>query len=319
MKSILLVGCGKIGIRHLQAICKISPFPRITVVEPNLKTQKKSKEFLLKDYKKNNIQKISWVSNIEKIHEKFNLVIISTHSTNRIKIVKYLLKKGNNRFVLEKIVCQSKKQYLTLLSELQNYSAKAWINTPYRYFPIYQKLKNYFKQKPLHISVTSNSKGLASNSIHFLDLFSWYLNNYDIHIFEDFLSNKLLKNKRGKNLVEFEGTLIAKNSDSVLSISFLPSSNMHVFTQITNPSNSILIDETDQKIINSNLKTQKLKFEYLHVSQTTKEIVNDILNNDSCFLPSAEKHYLIHCELFRVFNNHIQKLTNKKLSICPIT
>jgi len=82
-----------------------------------------------------------------------------------------------------------------------------------------------------------------------------------------------------------------------------------------------MIDETNEKLFTiTNLeKLGNQKFENDYVSNTTTAIVEEILNTDNCLLPTIQDSSFAHYELFRIFNNHIKKLTNENRKLCPIT
>jgi hypothetical protein len=161
---------------------------------------------------------------------------------------------------------------------------------------------------------------LGTNAIHFIDLFLWLKNSNDISIIGDFLTNKLHSNKRGNQYHEFSGTLFGLISNSILKISFHPVDNLPLILDIETKDFHILINETDEKILKiKNLEKTELSFKYLHVSDLTLQIVLDILQNNSCCLPKLQDLFIAHCELFKKFNSHVKKLTNKELTLCPIT
>ena len=180
MKNICIIGCGNIGSRHLQALIKI-PFPiNIEIVEPLLKSQELAKQRLSEVQFNKELHKISWKKNIEELHEKSDLVIVSTISVGRVDLICKLLEMGHTRFLIEKIVCQSDEEYEKLIKRIKEFNAKGWVNTNRRYFQTYKKLKEYFMDsKMIHVSVTSsNVSALATNAIHFLDFFSYFTNSY---------------------------------------------------------------------------------------------------------------------------------------------
>jgi len=316
--NILLIGCGNIGSRHLQSIVKLPRLSSITVMEPNLNSQKIAKSRL--DEISNHCNTISWLTSISELKQIFDLVIVATNAENRKTIIDTLLKLGNKRFLIEKMVCQSKQDYEELIQNLNKNNAIGWVNTNRRCFPIYQELKNMIDSSTnVKISINAGNNGLGSNAIHFIDLFLWFTNFKTISLNGD-LTDKLYDNKRGNQYYEFSGTIFGRVSDSILTISFLPIENLPLVLEITTQNFYIMIDETNEKILKiKNLENLESAFKYLHVSDLTYEIVLDILKNDDCCLPKVEDLFSAHCELFKIFNTHVKKLTNKELTICPIT
>ena len=315
--NILIVGCGNIGSRHLQSLERSLVPLSITIIEPNMNSQKIAKSQL----EKNSKNSISWLSSISELNQIFDLVIIATSAEKRKSLVDTLLDSGNKKFLLEKMVCQSESDYKDLIENFNKHDASGWVNTNRRYFPFYQKLKNIINLNDnLKISITTGNKGLGSNAIHFIDLFLWLKNSNDISLIGDFLTDKLYSNKRGNQYYEFSGTIFGKTSNSILKVSFLPVDDLPLILDIETKDFHILISETDEKILKiKNLEKFESSFKYFHVSDLTLQIVSDILENNFCYLPKVQDLFIAHCELFKIFNSHVKKLTNKELTLCPIT
>lgn len=319
MKKILLVGCGNIGMRHLQSLLQLDDSPYIAIVEPNTTAKNNAQSVLSIIH--NSHHNLEWFSDISELTTCYDFVIVATQSINRHSLLLQLLQTGNRRFLIEKMVCQSTLEYQKILDDFKKFNAKGWINTNFRYFSFYHELIKYFqKNTPLNFIISGGEKGLGSNAIHFIDLFLWFTNSKNITLNGDFLTDKLLPNKRSDDLVEFSGTIIGRSNESLISISFLPTAEIPITVEIFNSEHHILIstsDDTVYKIRGLNNFSKEFKFQ--HTSELTKKIVSDILQTDTCNLPMLDDLYLTHSELFRIFNLHIKKLTNRESDICPIT
>ena len=317
-KNVVLVGCGNIGSRHLQGLIKLQDKVSITIVEPQIKAQKIAQSLIHKE-KIKNFPVINWFQNISEINIKSDLVIVATNSKGRFDLLSSLLDQGHKRFLVEKIVCQSKSEYMKLISKMKKHKAKSWVNTPRRYFKSYQKIKKLLSNDDLTLTVDAGNLGLGSNAIHILDLFSWFTDNYDIRLNGDYLDNEILSNKRGKNFVEFSGTLIGKSKkNTFISITFHPTSNIPFTLMFVSKKTKIFLNESDSKII-FNTEKEKLNFKIDYVSNITDKIISDIFKKDSCLLPSLENSFVTHTELFRVFNQHLKKIQHPQSKLCPIT
>lgn len=317
-KNIILVGCGNIGSRHLQALIKLQDKVVINIVEPQIKAQKTTQSLIRKE-KIKTLPVINWFQNISEVNQKSDLVIVATNSKGRFDLLSNLLDQGHKRFLVEKIVCQSKSEYVKLISKMKKYKAKSWVNTPRRYFKSYQKIKKLFDNDDLILTVDAGNLGLGSNAIHILDLFSWFTNDYDITLNGNYLNDKIQSNKRGKDFVEFSGTLIGKSKKGTfISITFHPNQNIPFTLMFVNKKTKIFLNESDSKII-FNTEKRKLTFKTDFVSNITDKITSDILQKDSCLLPTLENSFIAHTELFRVFNLHLKKIHYPQLKSCPIT
>ena len=323
MKKICLIGCGNIGSRHLQGLVKTS-FPiNIKIIEPFLKSQELGKQRLSEIQYDKELHNISWMKNIDELNDKPDLTIIATLAVGRINLICKLLEMGHSRFLIEKIVCQSDNEYEILIKKFKEFGAKGWVNTGRRYFESYKKLKKIFADSEIiHISVTSsNVSALSTTLIHYVDLFSFFTDDFKVNLNGDFLLNQLFSNKRGGDFVEFAGTVIGSiKNGSTFSMTSLPATNLPFVVNIIGMDKHIMIDETNEKIINLlNPMDKEISFMYEHVSDLTNKITEDILNKDNCSLTTIEESQIHHKEIFRIFNQHIKKLTNKEQELCPIT
>ena len=319
MKKIVLIGCGNIGSRHLQALVQLNDPLKIEIVENHAPSVVLAKSRLTEIIYKKNLHKIQWHDNFDSLSNSDGLVIVATLSIGRVKIIESLLNLGYTKFLIEKLVCQSVEEYDHLLNLMKKFNAKGWVNTRCRYFKSYKKIKEFFqKSKTIHLTMYSGDTGLATGAIHYLDLFSWLLDDNNIKLNGKFLDKKIHSNKRGENLLEFAGTIVgtAKNN-SLVSISFSPDSPS-LLVAISNGENEIILDEYNEKIFHNSFD-HSLDFKLEYVSNLTTSIVTDIIKNDDCFLPTLNESYFHHIELFKIFCEHLEKTTKEKVRLCPIT
>jgi hypothetical protein len=317
-KKILILGCGNIGSRHLQALTNLPYDLEIGIIEPNDESKKIAKKRLIDSNYDSKKHKVVWYDKINDDIKFYNLAIIATPSVGRVKNIIKLLELGILNFLIEKIVCQSNSEYELLLSSLKKFNAKSWINVNMRYFDAYQKIKESFKNSKIHVSIIGSKPVLGTNAIHYLDFICWLSDSYDLTLNGEFLSNEIFPNKRGDQFVEFAGTLIGSGKKSSIVLTYFPDSNLPTTIHITNSENHLIIDELNNKqfTLSGNLD---FEYKFEHVSTVTTKIVKDIFEKNTCILPSAYDLYSLHSELFRVFNNHINKIKNIKPFLCPIT
>jgi hypothetical protein len=322
-RRICLVGCGNVGSRHLQAIAKLPFEVEIDIVEPNLESMLLGKKRLEEIDYNNETHKFSWYKNIEELQGNSELTIIATTVVGRVDLLLNLAERGHRRFLVEKIVCQSDNDYERLMKKINEFNVKGWVNTNRRYFESYKKLKEYFKEsKNIHFSVTtSNLSALATSSIHFIDLFSYFVGDYNINLNGEFLLNEIFPNKRGNNFVEFAGTIIGSiKNGSTFSMTSLPATKLPTIINIIGNDKHIMINETNEELLDLiNPENNNFDYRYENVSGLTDKIIQDILENDTCDLTTLEDSQILHKEIFKIFNSHIKKMTNKEMEFCPIT
>ncbi len=321
-KKILIVGCGNIGSRHLQAVAKLSNVAVIDIIEPNSHSQTVAKSRFEEIPIDKNLR-INWYKSLDSFEEESDLVIIATSSKGRVKIIETLLALGHKRFLIEKMVCQSQEEYEHLINIMARYKAIGWVNTPRRYYQSYRNLRTIFNAKnSIYLSVTAGNEGLGSNAIHFIDLFSWFSGEYNIHLKGDFLNNQIFTTKRGAEYKEFAGTIIGStdNNKSLLTISFLPFDTIPLVVTIIGNDNHFIIDETNNNFYS--IKSRKeLKINNIteYTSNLTTKIVTDIFEKKFCSLPTVQESSFAHYQLFNIFNEHLKKVTKNEIRICPIS
>lgn len=321
-KNVAIIGCGNVGSRHLQALVKTNISMNIHVVENDTASKKRAISLLNEISFNAKNHKIIWHKSISKLNEICDLVIVSTRSPNRVKLISKLLEKDNKTFLIEKMVCQSTSEYKLLIQQMKNFSASSWVNTSRRYFQSYQKIKKSIQNsKFLHLSIFCENIGLGTNAIHYVDLFSWLINDYSLKLRGDFLLPKNFLSKRGKEFKEFFGTINGSNFSNTHSfqVTSLPSSREHMYVVISTDLGQYVIDELNQKMVFMNKNFVKSKFLFEHTSSTTTKIVTDILKKNTCLLPSLSDSFLAHQEIFKIFNTHLKKQLKRDFSLCPIT
>jgi len=320
--NLVIVGCGNVGSRHLQAVAKL-PFPiQIHIVEPSKDAQTIAKSRLNEIQHDSTNKTFFWHESINELKTS-DLTIVATTAVGRAKLLSDLLELGHSRFLIEKMVCQSVVEYNLLISKFKEKNAKGWVNTNPRCFEAYRKIKDYFSGSVLiHLSViASNASALGTNAIHYIDLFSFLVNDYKIKLNGEFLLNELFPNKLGPHLVEFAGTITgAVKNGSSMALTFIPNTSLPVIVNIAGKDKHLMIDETNEKIFDLTYRNDhNIQYKYEHTSSLTTKIVQDILEKDDCNLSTISDLYHPHCELFRMFNAHVKKITGKELELCPIT
>jgi len=323
------VGCGNVGSRHLQGLVTLSNYYpiEINVIEPNPMAREIAINRIGLIQRNNLNLKLSWLGQLDNINEESDLTIVATLATGRIQLLDSLLKKGHRKFIIEKMVCQSVKEYDFLLELFEKHHAKGWVNCVCRSFEFYQKIKNKLPSSTsIILNVTSGNLGLGSNAIHYLDLFSYFIGKegYNLKIIGNHLYPALLTNRRENKLVEFAGSIIAQagaNHYCLLTFSAEKKNSAVIFLQTDHI--RFMVDEWSTKAYwageTNQWKWEDTEFRYQHISELVTSYAVDIFETDECVLSSIEQSYITHKELFHVFNTHYQVITGIPIDLCPIT
>jgi hypothetical protein len=206
------------------------------------------------------------------------------------------------------------------------------VNCPRRTWDFYRKIKDKLKnENSLDIIVNGYNWNLASNAIHFIDLFAYLSDNIDILTIDNSgLNKKPLLSKR-KNYYEVSGKLLIKFSgnnclilnstndkNTPLSVTIITEKKkiiiyevLSYYLEISNPGN-----ETKRRIISKKIQ---IPFQ----SQLTQRIAKDLIEKNVCPLTSIRESVKLHeplvTSLMDFFHKNLAEKSKKKSSVCPIT
>ncbi len=304
-KKILIIGCGNIGLRHLDAIKKINSNLIIFLYDKNIKKingLKKKNIIILKNLNQN---------------LTFDLAIISTNSKERFEVFKNLVNKNKvKKIIFEKFIYFRNYQFSQTLKILKQKKIKAWVNCLRREINIFKKIKLQIKSE-FEIYFCSNNWGLACNSIHFLDLFAFLSKTKKIENYSNKLNQVIYKSKR-RGYDELKGKLQFNFNKSSLILEdnikfkkklfFIKTKNkVYSFNKIEN-----ILGIRDLK--KNSLK--KYKCEVPYVSNISYKIVKKLINRKKIELTTFEETINHHKLLIKIFSNHFRLINpNKKFMI----
>lgn len=324
---ILIIGCGQLGSRHLQAVTALHNVSEIEVVDPRPEALQTARKLLTETPQRQFPVSIRWVTSIEEATKGGDLCIIATQSKGRAALINTVAEMLNYRnFLVEKIVTQSVEDYEDVLSFAKNKHLSIWVNCKSRAYPSYKRIKaNLKKGEPIHLSVIGGNHGLANNGIHVADLFSFLSQEKKIGKVSALVDPILHPSKRGSELFDLSGTLhgsTEKGSQFVLS--FSPHHNVMPQLSVVSPSYRAIVDDAMQWCYESSIETgwvwRPVAIEAnLMVSYMTKAFVTDILKTGRCELPTLEDCYPAHEFILGSLKPHFSQLLKKELKYCPVT
>ena len=323
MFRVLVIGAGNIGARHIQSLCQLDDI-KIDVLEP----AKESLHILKSIIGLKNYFKISFYKKISEIKTLPDMAIVATPANPRKKIILKLLDIGIEKFLLEKLVCQSSNQYNSILKAFsKNDDAQAWVNFPRRYMPIYNQLKKSFKKndEPIRMLVDAGNLGIACGAIHQIDIFQYLTDASEFKIQKEFLKLKAIETKR-KNYIDFAGNLIIETeNNSSLTLNFTEDDFWPLLEIYRNSKRYVIIDSDNcfsKTALKSDMwqwKETQIKAEQPLVSKITAKIIKDIINNGDCKMPTLADSLITHKIILDVLLDYYNKNIDNSKNILPIT
>jgi hypothetical protein len=314
-KKILIIGFGNIGFRHIESL--LSKEYLIYIVDPN---NKKYFDKILKIKKKCDIK---YFKDIKKIDLKnFDLLISATCSNIRyITTVKAIKRFNIKNIIFEKIVFTCKSQFVGIEKILGKNKIKSWVNCPLRNMEVFKNIKkNYKKNDKLIIEVKGSNWNMASNAIHYLDLFNYFVKE-KFNNFENTLIKKIYRSKR-KGFFELYGTikffinknkyLLLENNKNSEKLRILIKFGNYLFILKIGKKFNSLLSYFKEKFVKKN------NFIIQNQSTMTSEVVSKIFKNKNPGLISYKKSINLHLILLNLIDNHL-KNNLKKIKNYPIT
>jgi len=321
-----IIGAGQIGSRHLQALCHLKESARIDLVDPSdesLQTARDRHEEAIPTGKQDN--ELYCHHSLDGLPDTLDIVIIGTSSVVREKIIRDVIQKCSvKNLILEKVLFQKKNQYMAIDTFLKESSIPTWVNCWMRTADLFKQIKSTLNPNDLvQMKVTGPRWGMGTNSIHFMDLLSFFADSNDFKLTSVRLDNKVLDSKR-EGFKEFTGRLEGESSrgdslnlvckdeeDGPVTIEVL--NGPEKFTLVTNFVN--LFDFKSSNELASRMGKVSLPYQ----SEMTHIWVDDILTKGSCDLPTYSSAMNLHLELISAFTEHLKKITGKEIDACPIT
>lgn len=302
-KSIVIIGAGQLGSRHLQACKLLNIGTNIYVVDPSNNALMVAKE-RYDAIPPNDLHNVQYLNNLNGIPFNIDVAIVATNSKQRSQVINDLLSHVAVKYVLlEKFLFPDLKSYDDISNLLSTKNVKAYVNCPRRMFEYYKKLKNEINDRKIEMVVKGNQWGLGSNAIHFVDLFSFLTNDHDVKLEHEALDDALHESKR-PGYVEFTGSLSISNKKGTLQLNSFNA-------EIAMPEIDIICDSTQFTICESSPSHIKkyddgqLTDDYVisipYQSQLTNLVIQQLLEDGTCDLTEYEASATLHKFMLNIF------------------
>jgi len=325
-KNLLIVGCGVVGSRHLQALAKIDIFSKILVVDPNQNSLENAKKLFDEVPKNEKITSIEYFKEFPNNIKNIDLCIVATLSNVRFKVLNEIVSKFKIKYlILEKFLFQTEDELEQAKKIIEKNEIKCWVNCFRREETCWKNIKKEFdNEKDLKLYYGNSEWGVTVNTIHILDLAVWLFNSNIEEINNSELNNKIYKSKR-TGFIELTGKVIGKLKNNA---EFELEANEGIPWEkaqfmITSENRKLIVNEYKKIGILSKKEKNWTEEEYdFHIpfqSEKTHKIVKKIIEFGTCNLPSLDESVEIHKFLLKSILEHINKVSKIKYTHCPIT
>lgn len=323
--TLLIIGAGQLGSRHLQALAQIGNKFSIYVLDPSKQSLAVARQ-RYEEVSQETSPEVTYITDIESIAGLIVEVgIVATNAAVRLGVVKQLVEKLKVKFlVLEKVLFQSVAQLVDAEKLLASAGVKTWVNCPRRQFSAYQELaKQYQGAQSVALEVRGSNWGLGCNAIHFIDLWNYLAGFSDYEL--DFQTDVNIIDSKRLGYKEIIGGLSAQSDQHKLSLNCEQTENGQVKLDI-----SVIIDgecielsEREGKVRWLDQEGKVVKESPLQVlfqSQLSNKVVWDLINKQDCDLTSLATSTMLHAEFLRKAAPLFDPSPNNELEqLVPIT
>lgn len=313
-KSVVLVGCGNIGFRHLQALCASAVPAAVLVVEPNVDAHARIRDQFAAAA--SSPHEFSLSTTLPETPREFDLAVVATTAAQRRDAVTALLSRHRvSAMILEKVLFQRVADLVEVGQLLEDAGVAAFVNCGRRTFPGYAALREEtVKASDLRISVHGNRFGLASNAVHFLDLAEHLSGSEIVAVSAAGLAPGHVASKRS-GTVEVFGTLTAELADgSALTVECRDTDPVAIEVDVTTDGGTTTVDELARTVTDAE---GTRPFRSQNVSETTG-IYEDALRTGVCDLTPYADSVRQHRQYLQVLRDHLG-LSNAADDPCPIS
>jgi predicted dehydrogenase len=320
--KILIVGAGRMGIRHAIGASLVSNVENIILVDISENALENSKNQLLNQ---EGFQKFSFINlnDLESFESNYDVGIIATTAQDRLLICEKVVNAGCKNILIEKPLGQNISEVSRLANFFKSTNSKSYVNLNMRLYPDYIKLKHDLNNTPQFfgekiITLNTGTLGIGANGIHYLDYLIFLLDAEDVKIIACNIDNEYIPSARGSQFKDFGGWCLLEffSKNIKVGTAFISmSANSTVFGgfdivsshgRITiNESNGIRMDylRDGNSIMPMNryhadyLEPISSKFSSPSLSDLTSNWINS-LSNGNPILPNLEESLLAHKVMF---------------------
>jgi hypothetical protein len=311
MKSVAIIGAGQLGSRHLQALALYEDPLTIYLVDPVEASRNLSKERFSEVDQLHN-KNIVEASNMENMPSIIDFAVIATTSTHRLLALEELFTRSEVKYLLlEKFLFPKEAEYSTALELISQYDVEVYVNCPRRLWPIYNKIKmDMSHDTNIKLIVKGSNWNLASNAIHFIDLFAFITGESELRIQTDHLNSELLSNKR-KGFIEFSGTLEGNTSNNNhFSLTSTIDSVSTLTVQFESDQHKYSLHEGNGQINIYNLDKDEWFMEEFAVpkqSELTNFVFKELFETNYCNLVPFRESVKLHLTYLKSVNAFLNK------------
>lgn len=220
--NIIIVGAGRMGMRHAVGAAKNSNVQQILLLDINNTALENAKTHLIDE---NLADKFifGFSDDLSSIPFTAQTAIIASPAKNRKELCNEMISHGVANILVEKPLGQSFEEVAELAEFIKHSGTKVYVNLNMRLYDSFISLKNDLKTKSQLMgykifTINTGSIGIGANGIHYLDMLFFLIDADKSEIVAGEIEEKMLPSGRGPKYGDFGGWCTIKfykNSEEI--------------------------------------------------------------------------------------------------------
>jgi len=321
MIDIVIIGGGNIGSRHLQGLQTLKLSANVAVVDPSDTSLSHAEErWHATGCRRHAVNYHTDISDLATAHA--DVAIIATTSKVRAAVTRKLLEVMSvDAIVFEKVLFPRLDEYATIADLLEAHAVDAWVNCARRAYAVYQDIHAMIGDAPVDIAVSGSGWNMASNAVHFLDLFALLTGSDSLRIDTGGLRRSTL-DSRHTEYREVVGLLAAE--DGVGNRCYLrcfKTGDAAPTVTIATPDGTWVIDESSGYLITAGEQFEPA-VDAVTIplqSELTGRIIDALLRTGTTPLTPYAASRIHHEALIEAFVGFFSEVRDAPVNTCPIT
>ena len=316
MYSIVIIGVGGIGKRHLESVLRSNMELDIYVIDSNQET--------VNAVVASNGKRVVGGTTMDILPKEIDVTIIATSSGVRRAVFEQLVVHSTVRNVIfEKVLFQRKEDYFEVARLLKEKGIHAWVNCARREMNSYISLQKSIKKiESFTFHLAGGDWGLGCNGIHILDLIQFLSGSRACKIDNLNLLPMVADSKRA-GYKEVYGTILGNcGKCQGFSITCYRDSALPMHIVLSGEDFRYVIIEGEHKILlmrqDNDWVVEEKEFPIAYVSQITQSVVENILTSGNCNLPEYDEAMQLHLVYLEPLIKFFEEQGMEK-GLCPIT
>jgi predicted dehydrogenase len=321
---VAVIGAGRLGSRHLQALAALRADAAIHVIDPSQAALETAADLFQRAGDAGRRHHVSYGPDIDRLPAEIDVAIVATTADVRRPVIEALVRRSRVRYlVLEKFLFQALDDYERVAELLEAQSIEAWVNCPRRMYRDYHRIRAAVRGT-LGLRLEGIAWGLAGNTIHPLDLMAFLCGSTAYEIVESVLSKDVVPAPRS-GFVEITGSLRAvfdgRHSVEVIS---RPHGEMPIRITIDDDARTYNVDEPGHRLTTAEKADGRVVSETCFAvplqSELTNLVVDELIDDGRCVLTPFAESVALHLPLLDSLRRHFNEIGRPEWAErCPIT